>query len=206
MKARISWVCVSIYLSGIFVLAVLLYLGPPVSGEKSDLALRMMATALSIIAGMLLAVMILRGEPESLYPGDSNLAKSQKVRIIGSLDRYVILFWSYLLMIALALVILIIGSYEFFPSCSSWVSWTKHAALSLGCLAVIWALTLPIDIRREKMDRLENEIERQEEKEIKEGLESIDRDMSEFKKSSDSEQRILRLDPDPFPHSPHPVE
>ena len=87
--------------AGVGLLAVLLYLGPSAS-STTDTALRILATALSILAGILLAIITMLGDPRSLYPGSWRVASVHRRQIRHALNRSAMLFWLYLAVIGLA--------------------------------------------------------------------------------------------------------
>ena len=78
MTMRPAWGRIGLGLLGLVVLAVLIYMGPAPTPGKSDWALRMLATALSILAGILLAVITLLGDPGGLYLGNWRVARSHR--------------------------------------------------------------------------------------------------------------------------------
>ena len=164
MKVGPAWRRLGLGLAGVLLLAGLLYIGPSSTEGKSDWALRILATALSILAGILLAVITLLGDPRSLYPGSWRVASAHRRQIRRALNRFAMLFWLYLGVIALALAAALFEAYEPNVLGTCWVSWVKHVALSLGCLALLWSFSLPATIRRAQLARLDREVEERKER------------------------------------------
>lgn len=145
--------------TGVLLLAALLYLGPPATGEKSDWALGILATALSILAGILIAVITMLGDPRRLYPGNWRIASAHRREIGRALNRFAMLFWLYLAVIALALIAAILEGYIANDIEVRWVSWLKHVAISVGSVALLWSFSLPAIIRKAQLARLTDEVE-----------------------------------------------
>lgn len=163
MKVRPAWRRIGLGLAGALLLAGLLWIGPPSTVEKSDWALRMLATALSILAGILLAVITLLGDPRSLYPGSWRVASAHRRQIRRALNRFAMLFWLYLGVIALALTTTMLEAYETTALGVCWVGWVKHIALSIGVVALLWSFSLPSTIRTAQLARLDREVEKRKE-------------------------------------------
>ena len=96
--------------AGLLALGAVLYLGPP-SHQTSGAALRLLATALSILAGILLAIIALLGDPRSLFPGSWRVASAHRRQIRHALNRATMLFWLYLAVIALAFLAALVEEY-----------------------------------------------------------------------------------------------
>ena len=150
------WGRFALAIAGLGLLAALLYLGPSANGS-SDTALRMLATALSILAGILLAIIAMLGDPRSLYPGSWRIASAHRRQIRHALNRAAMLFWLYLAVIALAFGATLLEAYA--PSLID-SRWMKHCALSLGSVALLWSFSLPWVIRKAQLARLDDEVER----------------------------------------------
>ena len=143
-------------LVGVGLFVALLYVGPSAKGT-SDTALTILATALSILAGILLAIITMLGDPRSLYPGSWRVASGHRRQIRHALNRAAMLFWVYLAVIALAFGSTLLEAYA--PSVVD-ARWVKHVALSLGSMALLWSFSLPWVIRRAQLERLDDEVER----------------------------------------------
>ena len=145
--------------AGLLLFLALMYLGPTPPG-KGDLALRILATALSILAGILLAVITLLGDPRSLYPGNWRVASAHRRQIRVALNRAAALFWMYLGTIAIGLAAVLLEAYEPQLLAPCLVGWLKHLAMCFGSVALLWSFWLPASIRRAQLDRLDEEVER----------------------------------------------
>lgn len=174
MKVRPAWRRIGLGLAGVLLFAILLWIGPSPTAEKSDWALRILATALSILAGILLAVITLLGDPRSLYPGSWRVASAHRRQIRRALNRFAMLFWLYLGVIALALTTAVLDAYETTALDVRRISWVKHVALSLGIVALLWSFSLPSTIRRAQLARLDREVERRKEQGQAENEEAAD--------------------------------
>ena len=164
MKVRPAWKRIGFGLAGALLLAAFLYVGPSSTEGKSDWALGILATALSILAGILLAVITLLGDPRSLYPGSWRVASAHRRQIRNALNRFALLFWLYLGVIALVLATAVLEAYETDALDACWVVWMKHVALSVGSVALLWSFSLPATIRKAQLARLDREIEERKER------------------------------------------
>ena len=158
---KVKPVCkrIGLGVAGLLLLAAFLYIGPSSTQEKSDWALRILATALSILAGILLAVITMVGDPRSLYPGNWRVASIQRREICSALDRFVMLFWLYLFVIVLALAAALLEAFELSVLGNRCVEWVKHVALGVGSLALLWSFPLPGIIRDAQVAKLDHEVE-----------------------------------------------
>ena len=147
---------IALGLAGVGLLVALLYVGPSATAT-SDTALTILATALSILAGILLAIITMLGDPRSLYPGSWRVASGHRRQIRHALNRAAMLFWVYLAVVALAFGATLLEAYA--PSAID-VRWVKHVALSLGSVALLWSFSLPSVIRKAQLERLDDEVER----------------------------------------------
>ena len=135
---------------------VLLVMGPRLDASASSAALRILATALSILTGFLLAVIMMTGDPDGLYPGSWRIASGHRRQIMRVLTRYTTLFYIYLSTILATFLAALLGG---------WLPdhlhrWVTHAALCLGLTALLWSFGLPIAIRRERRRRLDEEVDK----------------------------------------------
>ena len=137
-------------------LVLLLYIGPPPTGQNSDPALRMLANALSILAGFLIAVIVILGDPRSLYRGNWRIASAHQREIRRALNRTALLFYTYLVVIVCIFAASFLEAYTSATVCSRWM---KHIALSAGGTALFWSFALPFVIRKAQLNRLDEEVE-----------------------------------------------
>lgn len=152
--ARVLHLCVGLGAIGFFV-----WIGPPddsASPTATDMALRLLVTILSILAGFLLAVIAILGDPRSLFSGSWRVASAHARQIRRVLDRSVLLFYVYLATIAAAFISTMVGQYGEDPT---YERWGKHLALGFGCASLIWSCGLPTVIRKTLVDRLRDEVD-----------------------------------------------
>lgn len=160
-RKAISWARVAHFFSGMGVFAIFVWIGPPcdaegVALEASNTALRLLATVLSILAGFLMAVIAILGDPRGLFTGSWRVASAHARQIKKVLDRSVLLFYVYLVTIAATFFSTILGSYTADPSLERW---GKHLALGFGCAALIWSFGLPTVIKKALVERLRDEVD-----------------------------------------------
>ena len=151
---------VAVFATSVAIFSGAFFLGPVSCEESFDQAFRILSTALSILAGMVLALMALLGDPSSLFPG-----KWQEIRIERhlrriKLDRFRLLFWIYLLVIAIALFATVLDAHHVSTVYEEIVLFLKRLSLGLGCVSVFWSFWLPSVIRAAQLERLKAEEER----------------------------------------------
>lgn len=113
-------------------------------------------TAFSILAGFLIAIITMAGDPKMLYPGTWKVASAHRREIRRALTRYQCLFYVYLTVIVMAF-----GAALFAKVAADFpvVRWMERVALSLGVAALFWSFGLPTAIIRIQLDRLTGEVE-----------------------------------------------
>lgn len=158
---KVSWARVTHLLIGLGVIGWFIWTGPPsetdaAALEATNTALRLLATVLSILAGFLMAVIAILGDPRSLFAGSWRIASAHARHIRRVLDRSILLFYVYLITVAAAFASTIVGQYAPHPD---FERWGRHLALGLGCAALIWSFGLPTVIRKTLMDRIRDEID-----------------------------------------------
>ena len=157
---RTSWARVIHLLLGLGAIGWFVWTGPPGDSdmglEATNTALRLLATVLSILAGFLMAVIAILGDPRSLFTGNWRIASAHARHIKRVLDRSIWLFYVYLVTIAAAFLSTIVGQYAPDPD---YERWGRHLSLGLGCAALIWSFGLPTVIRKALMDRIRDEID-----------------------------------------------
>ena len=116
----------------------------------------MLANALSILAGFLIAVIVMLGDPRSLYRGNWRIASAHQREIRHALNRAALLFCIYLVVIAFIFAASLLEAYTSATICSRWM---KHIALSAGGTALFWSFALPLVIRKAQLNRLDEEVQ-----------------------------------------------
>ena len=155
MKRKISVGRVLFVGIGLLIFIVTLFLPLPYAGGNVE-AFRILVTAFSILAGFLIAIITMAGDPKMLYPGTWKVASAHRREIRRALTRYQCLFYVYLTVIVLAFASALFGrAAADFPS----LYWIERLALSLGVAALFWSFGLPTAIIRIQLDRLSGEVD-----------------------------------------------
>ena len=155
MTRNLAWGRLALFAIGIWVIVGLLAVGPlPMAASAS--ALNVLATVLSILAGFLIAVITMMGDPSGLLEGNWRIASVHRREIRRSLNRFSGLFYLYLAVIGATFVASLVE--EAVPEPAH--RWVEHAALCLGAGALVFSFGLPAAIRREQLRRLDEEVER----------------------------------------------
>ena len=122
-------------------------------------ALRILIMVFSILAGILIAIITLIGDPDSLYGGSWRIASIHRRQILKRLRRYRILFYVYLVVITLAFCTALLRSDE--PNSLGRISAEcQRFALGLGVAALVWSFGLPSAIINAHKERLREAVER----------------------------------------------
>ena len=148
---RIIFILVGLVLGG-----VILWFGEPLTGGNFD-ALRILVMAFSILVGILIAIITAFGEPRDLRDGGWRKASAHRRFKIRNIDRCVILFYVYLVVISLAFASALLNT---IASEVAMVRWVERFTLSAGVTALFWSFGLPEAIRGMQKDRLDQEVDR----------------------------------------------
>ena len=154
MSRKIAYGRVVLLLLGVAVFAAVLWRGGSVTDGNTE-ALRILVTSFSVLAGMLIAIITVLGDPQALYPGSWRIASAHRRRIRYALFRYELLFYVYLVVIALAFAAALLGK---IASDAAIARCFERVALSLGAGALVWSFGLPAAIIRARMERLDEEV------------------------------------------------
>ena len=155
MRRRISISRVLFVGTGLAIFAAMLCLRAPYANGNVE-ALRILVTAFSILAGFLIAIITMAGDPKMLYPGTWKVASAHRREIKRALTRYQCLFYVYLTVIVLAFSAALFSK---IATNLQIVNWIERVALSLGVAALFWSFGLPTAIIRIQLDRLTGEVE-----------------------------------------------
>lgn len=126
------------------------YAQPLVHGN--DTAINVIVTVFSILAGFLVAIIAVVGDPALLPPGSWRDVELERNRLNRRLNRHKTLFMAYL--ITLGLVFLSLLAAKSSPLVGSLIEKTY---LCLGSIAFVYSLRLPgalIDTQRERIDSI----------------------------------------------------
>ena len=119
-------------------------------------SISLLVTAFSILAGIMIAVITMLGDPANLYRGSWRMASAHRREIRRRFYLYEILFYAYLIVVGLACGAAVMDG-KIFPDAARLVA---RMALSAGVAVFVWSLSLPRDIIRTQMARLEEEVDR----------------------------------------------
>lgn len=117
-------------------------------------AINLIASAFSILAGFLTAIITLVGDPKSLPSGSWRKASLSKNNIRASLYRHALLLYLYLISIALIITSLLVKNK--FPSINNII---EYSYVFFGTGAMIFSFFLPSSLLKAQFKRLDDEIE-----------------------------------------------
>lgn len=129
--------------------AVASYFGQPLVHEN-DQAINLIVTVFSVLAGFLVAIIAIVGDPALLPPGTWRAAELERGKLNRRLVRHKWLFSLYLITLGL-----IFGSLLIKDNYPDMVLWLERFFLFLGTFAFQLSLSLPsalINVQRERID------------------------------------------------------
>lgn len=122
--------------------------------HNNDAAVNVITTVFSILAGFLIAIFAILGDPGMILPGSWRIVYLQKKEIKRKMQRYQFLFYVYLATLGLILVsALIKDQYEYANSI------VEYIYLAMAIIGFIISLGLPTAIMSLHTDRMEAELE-----------------------------------------------
>ena len=143
---------------GLTVIAVLLgvaganYGQPLVHGN--DQAAGIIVTVYSILAGFLVAIIAIVGDPLLVPPGSWRIAEGNREKTVRRLTRHKHLFYIYLLSLGMIFAAALVkGSH---PTCTIWL---ERGYLFLSVFAFVLSLCLPGALMRMQQERIDHIIE-----------------------------------------------
>ena len=161
MKRGIAYGRVVLLLIGLVTgLAIFFLLGTYIDGNMD--AFRILITTFSILAGFLITIITIIGDPRSLYAGSWRTASMHRREIHRALVRYKWLFYVYLTVIGLTLLATLLGrpvADDTICIAETLGKWFGRSALSLGMAALIWSFGLATAIIQVQVDQLDEEVE-----------------------------------------------
>ena len=133
-------------------LGVLTFLYASPAAVESEEALDVLVTTFSVLAGILIAVYTVTGDPGGLKEGESWRHLSVLRReVLRGLKRYDVLMYLYLVVLAFAFLATL-------WRCSEWIA---RLSLSLGVCAFVLSFGLPRSIARAQKRRWDKAVEQQ---------------------------------------------
>lgn len=125
-------------------------------------SLQILIRVFSILAGVLIAMIALDGDPRGLWSDNWRIASMHRHQIKNRMKRYVLLFYVYLIFIALVFCMSLFSEI----GVSSFAKYSRICeilALSVGCGALVWSFGVPGAIIKTHMQRLDEAVRKQRE-------------------------------------------
>ena len=129
---------------------------------SSKESLQVLIRVFSILAGVLIAMIALNGDPIGLRSANWRIASAHRHQIKIRMRRYVLLFYVYLIFIALVFCTSLLSEIGM----SSFARYSRICeilALSVGCGALVWSFGIPGAIIKTHMERLDEAVQEQRE-------------------------------------------
>lgn len=146
------WPIISLLIVAVGVGVIAAIWGQPLIHDKPD-AIQLLVTIFSILAGFLVAIIALLGDP-FLPSGTWRAKEYSRPKIRHRLTRHKYLFYCYLLVLALIFCSILLHDDQ-----SEWVEWLERAYLFFAAFAYVMSLSLPLSLSRLQEERLEKLIE-----------------------------------------------
>ena len=127
--------------------------------DASPGALRLLFTVFSIFAGMLIAIISLLGDPDSVFPGSWRIASAHSRALKHVLKNYVALLYVYLATIILAFLGCLEGTLD--------TDIFARAAQGVGAASLFWSICLPHALYKAQADRLDEEVKQRHDNKVK---------------------------------------
>jgi len=153
MKKPLAWSRVGLAALATALGAAAAYFGQPLIHDN-DQAIDVIVTVFSVLAGFLVAIIAIVGDPVLLPPGTWRTAEVERAKLRQRLIRHKWLFMLYL--VTLALVFLALLLRKQFPEFAVWFEW---AFLFSGVFAFAMSLGLPSALMRVQQERIDAVIE-----------------------------------------------
>lgn len=131
------------------------YFGQPLI-HNNEQALNVIVTVFSVLAGFLVAIIAVVGDPALLPPGSWRAAEQERDKLNDRLVRHKWLFLLYLITLALIFISLLFKSAA---QCESLVLWVERTYLFFGSLSFTLSLTLPSSLMKVQRERIDAVIE-----------------------------------------------
>lgn len=165
MKRSLDWSKIRFFLLALTMSALGAFFAKPLMASNTE-ALNVIVTAYSILAGFLVGIITMIGDPKSLPTGSWQVARLGSATVYARLKRHRFLFTAYLFTIALIFVSFLIKK-----DYSKANSVVEYGYLFLAVFCFIYSLKLPSTLMQLQHERIEQEIE---ERRRLEGIKKID--------------------------------
>lgn len=153
MKRRLSSRRVALVAVAIGIAAPLSYCGQPLIHDN-DQAINVIVTVFSVLAGFLIAIIAVVGDPVTLPPGTWRAAEMERQKLDDRLTRHKWLFICYLLTLGFIFSALLIARYDLV-----FAVWLERGFLFLGSFSFLLSLGLPSALMRAQKERIDAVIE-----------------------------------------------
>lgn len=157
MSVKIDWRRLRFAFIAVILAAVVAYFGQPFIHNNSQ-AVNVIVTVFSVLAGFLIAIIAIVGDPALLPPGTWRAAEKARTQVTRRLIRHKWLFLLYLMTLGVIFLSLLIEQH--FPLFAQWL---ERAFLFLGTFAFLLSLQLPATLMQAQMDRIDMIIEHRKE-------------------------------------------
>lgn len=152
MKRQLDWSKIRFFSYAVILSCEGAYLAKPLMLENSE-ALSVIVTAYSILAGFLVGIITMIGDPKSLPSGSWQVARLSSEIIYRRLKRHRFLFTAYLATIALIFLSILLKKNH-----SDINAFVEYAYLFLAIFCFLYSLKLPSTLMQLQEERIEEEI------------------------------------------------
>lgn len=153
MKTKIDWRAVVITIVAAAIAAAGAYWGQPLI-HGNDMAINVIVTVFSILAGFLVAIIAIVGDPLLIPAGTWRIAEGTREKTIQRLTRHKYLFHAYLIALALVFASTLMKDTH---QCVG--VWLERTYLFLSIFAFLISLRLPATLMKTQQERVDHLIE-----------------------------------------------
>ncbi|MEK8086890.1 hypothetical protein WNB94_10755 [Aquabacterium sp. A3] len=153
MKVSISLAKVRLAVLSVILSALVSYFAQPMV-HANDQAINVVVTVFSVLAGFLVAIIAIIGDPALLPPGSWRAAEMERDKLDGRIVRHKWLFIAYLITLGLIFSALVVS--KNMPDATVWL---ERLFLFFGTFSFILSLQLPNVLMRVQRERIDAVIE-----------------------------------------------
>lgn len=153
MKTSIDFAKIRLGILAAVLAGLASYLGQPLV-HGNEQAVNVVVTVFSVLAGFLVAIIAIVGDPVLLPPGTWRAAELERQKLNRRLVRHKWLFTLYLITLGLVFFALLLKDKD--PSI---VLWLERGFLFLGVFAFVLSLALPGSLMKVQRERIDAVIE-----------------------------------------------
>ena len=151
---KFAWDRIVVMTAGSAAGVVWVCMGPaPPEFEYAE-PLRIQALALSVLFAFLMGFVTVLGDREALLTANRRTATRHADQVVRAITGYTVIFYLYLSVILFTFFTLAVAGRVDEEA----HGWLVHIALGGGGIAIIWSFGIPVSIRREYKDRLEDRV------------------------------------------------